>query len=168
MDCCVAFACMSLHLNLCHLTNILGPYVCDWHSMVVVSKGPFRVRSGEVGIGGGGVGTFVCRPVLCRAVPCRHRGGGPTRPCATERLLHTVSNLVTVCVSPCGAAMVTGVVCCGLWLPFWLSSLLSLPPVVSGPASPAGCTSGVPSGLAEDVLVMSLAVAPGWSQGSVA
>ena len=59
-------------------TNALGPYVCDWHSIVVVSKGPFRVGSGEVGIGGG-VGISVCRPVLCRAVPCRHGGGGGQR-----------------------------------------------------------------------------------------
>ena len=30
----------------------------------------------------------MCRPVLCRAVPCRHGGGGAKRPCATEHLLH--------------------------------------------------------------------------------
>ena len=67
----------------------MGPYayVRDWHSIVVFSKGPFRVGSGGVGIGRGGVGICVCRPVFCRAVPCCH-GGGSTRPCATERLLH--------------------------------------------------------------------------------
>ena len=30
------------------------------------------------------------RFVPCRAVPCRHGGGGAKRPCATERLLHIV------------------------------------------------------------------------------
>ena len=76
-------------------TNALGPYVCDWHSIVVVSKGPFRVGSGEVGIGREGGSESPCAALFCavpcRAVPCPHGGGGGAmRPCATERLLHTV------------------------------------------------------------------------------
>ena len=96
MDHWVAFPCMSFHVTLCHLTNILerflgpdkktnalGPYVCDWHSIVVVSKGPFRVGSGEVGIGRGGGQNLRVPPcfVPCRAVP--PWGGG-----ANEALCH--------------------------------------------------------------------------------
>ena len=71
----VAFACMSLHLTLCRLTNILEEFLMHYGLVVVVSKGPFRAGSGEVGMGGG-VGISVCRPVLCRAVLCRHGWGG--------------------------------------------------------------------------------------------
>ena len=56
-------------------TNALGPYVCDWHSIVVVSKGPFRVGSGEVGIGREGGSESPCAALFC-AVPCRAAMGG--------------------------------------------------------------------------------------------
>ena len=66
-------------------TNALGPCVCDWHSMVVVSKGPFRVGSGEVGIGRGGGRNLRVPPcfVPCRAVPPWVGGGG-----GNEALFH--------------------------------------------------------------------------------
>ena len=62
-------------------------YVTGTPAIVVVAKGPFRVGSGVVGIGGGGRNLRVppCF-VPCRAVP--PWGGGATRPCATERLVH--------------------------------------------------------------------------------
>ena len=100
-------------------TNALGPYVCDWHSIVVVSKGPFRVGSGGVGIGGGGAGCNLRVPpcfVPCRAVPPWGGGGGqrglvPRNACCTEGGGGVFSRALNKIVSKCHCV----VVLCYVW-----------------------------------------------------